>query len=169
VFKIILASAALLILPAFACAQNMAAGAGPLEITLDANGSSNNDLSAGGFTLNGGVGFFVLPVLELSVRDGVSYADSGMGAAWSNTVRGAVDFALPLDRFEPYIGVNVGYFASDKFNSSPEAAPELGLKFFVTKSVFVFGQAEYDFFWRGSGNNFTNGSFNYALGLGMRI
>jgi len=78
------------------------------------------------------VGFFVLPVLELSVRDGVSYEDAGTGAAWGNTVRGAIDFELPLDRFEPYIGANAGYFASDRYASSPEAAPELGVKFFFT-------------------------------------
>jgi len=119
--------------------------------------------------LTGSVGFFVLPVLELSVRDGVTYDDVGFGSAWDNTVKGAVDFELPLDRFEPYIGANVGYFASGSLHSSPEAAPELGLKFFVTKSVFVFGQAEYNFYWRGSGNGFNSGSFGYGLGLGMRI
>jgi hypothetical protein len=170
-FQKILACAALLVLPTIVSAQNIAQDAGPLEVTVDANGASNRDLSSGGFTLNGSVGFFVLPVLELSVRDGVGYADSGTGSNWNNAVRGAVDFELPLNRFEPYIGANVGYFASNgnSHDSSPEAAPELGVKFFFTKSVFLFGQAEYDFYWRGSGNNFTSGSFNYALGLGLRI
>jgi hypothetical protein len=165
----IVAFAALLIAPTLIYADNLAGDAGPLELTVNAAGASNRELSAGGFTLNGSIGFFVLPLLELSVRDGVTYDDSNAGSTWDNTVRGAVDFALPLDRFEPYIGANVGYFASNKLSSSPEAAPEVGLKFFVTKSVFVYGQAEYDFLWRGNANNFNGGSFNYALGLGIRI
>jgi hypothetical protein len=168
-FGRIIVLAALLTAPTLVYADNIAADAGPLELTVDGNGTNDHDFSGGGFTVDGSVGFMVLPVLELSVRDGVSYDDFKMGHAWDNTVRGAVDFELPLDRFEPYVGANVGYFASDRFGSSPEAAPEVGLKFFFTKSAFLFAQAEYDFYWRNTGNDFRNGTFNYALGIGIRL
>jgi hypothetical protein len=167
----ILAFSALLLVPCLAHAQNLANDAGPFEITGSASGSNNREFSAGGFTVGGSVGFFVLPWLEIAARDGFTYNDAGGNTAfdWQNNVRGAIDFNLPLDHFEPFVGGSIGYFSSRHDGSSPEAAPELGLKFLFTKNVFLFGQIEYDFFWRNTGNTFSNGQFVYTVGLGVRF
>jgi hypothetical protein len=162
----ILAFSALLLLPCLARAQNLANDAGPFEITVSGAGENDREFYNGGFSLDGGVGFFIIPELEIAVRDGVDYTSSkNAGSSWDNTVKGAIDFNLPLDHFEPY----VGYFASDSFRSSPEAAPEVGLKVLFTKNVFVFVQMEYDFYWHSAGVNLDNGTFEYALGLGFRF
>jgi hypothetical protein len=164
------AFAALLLVPCFAQAQNVASEAGPFEVTVSAAGSNNRQFTTGGFTVDGSVGFFVLPFLEIAARDGFTYDDPGTGYTWDNTVRGAIDFNLPLGNFEPYAGGNIGYFAShNDGGSSPLAAPEIGLKFLFTKNVFIFGQFEYDFFWRNTGNTFSNGQFVYTVGLGFRF
>jgi hypothetical protein len=166
----LLALAALLLTPALVWAQNLANDAGPFEITVSGAGENDREFENGGFSLAGGVGFFIIPELEIAVRDGVDYTSTkNSGSSWDNTVKGAIDFNLPLDHFEPYIGGNVGYFGSDQFRSSPEAAPEVGLKILFTKNVFVFVQAEYDFYWHSAGVNLDNGTFEYALGLGFRF
>lgn len=169
----VFALAALLLIPGWALADddtgNIAHDAGPFEVTLNAMGSNDREFQNGGFSLEGGVGVFVLPVLELSARDAVSYVGLQQGHSWANEVKGAIDFNLPLDRFEPYIGGNIGYIASDAYRSSPEAAPELGLKIFLSKSAFFFGQAEYDFLWHRGGNTFSTGEFDYTLGIGVRF
>jgi hypothetical protein len=165
-----IALSALLFLPCLAYGQNLAGEAGPFEITGAASGSNNREFSSGGFTVAGGIGYFVLPWLEIAARDGFTYSDvSGTGEEWQNTARGAIDFNIPLDHFEPYVGGNIGYFSSRNQGSSPLAAPEAGLKFLFTKDVFVFGQVEYDFFWRDTGNTFSNGQFVYTVGLGLRF
>jgi len=163
------AFAALVALPGLAFGQNMANDGGPFEVTVNASGSNNREFTTGAVNVGGSVGFLPLPFLEVAVRDGFSYADPGTGYTWNNTVQGAIDFEIPLDRFEPYVGANVGYFATHNNGSSPEAAPEAGLKFFFTKNVFIYGQVEYDFYWRKTGNTFNNGSFDYIAGLGFRF
>jgi hypothetical protein len=54
----IVACAALLIIPTLAYADNLAQDAGPFELTVNATGASNRELSAGGFTLNRKRGVF---------------------------------------------------------------------------------------------------------------
>jgi hypothetical protein len=167
--NIVAFAALLLVGPCFAFAQNLASDAGPFEITGAASGGNNREFTTGSVTVQGGVGFFVLPFLEIAARDGFTYADLGNGYTWENTARGAIDFNLPLGNFEPYVGGNIGYFSSHNGGDSPLAAPEIGLKFLFTQNVFIFGQIEYDFFWRNTGNTFSNGQFVYLVGLGFRF
>lgn len=163
--------ALLLMCPAMVYADDIANQAGPFELELGGSGANNSSFRTGDFTLNGAFGVFLLPpVLELSARDGVSYADSPhTKPAWDNTVDGALDLNIPIDRFEPYIGGNIGYVCGTGVHSTGEAAPEVGLKIFFTKSVFVFGQMEYDFFFNSTGSTFNNGEFVYTVGLGLRF
>ena len=166
----LLAFAALLLLPCLAHAQNLASDAGPFEITVSGSGENDRTFENGGLSVAGGVGFFIIPELEVAVRDGVDYTGTKYdGSGWDNTVKGAIDFNLPLDHFEPYIGANIGYYASDLYRSSPEAAPEIGLKILFTKNVFLFGQMEYDFLWHSGGADLDTGIFNYAVGIGFRF
>jgi hypothetical protein len=166
----IIAFASLLMIPTLVLAdENLAQEAGPLEVTASGSGDNNRSFNTGGFTADAGIGYFVSPNIELAVRDGASYESAPTGHTWDNTVRGAVDFNLPLNAIEPYIGGNVGYFSSTQVRSSPEAAPELGLKVFFNKTAFVFAQAEYDFFWNRSDTTFNSGQFNYLLGVGLRF
>jgi hypothetical protein len=161
--------AVIALVPCFAHAQNLAADAGPFEVTFAASGDNNRGFTSGGADIGGSFGFFVLPFLEISARDAYSWENAGNGDNWENTARGAIDFNIPLGNLEPYFGANVGYFATHDLGSSPEAAPEIGLKWLFTKHVFIYGQAEYDFFWRNSGNTFNNGEFVYGIGLGLRF
>jgi hypothetical protein len=168
--NIVAFAALLLVGPCFAYAQNLASDAGPFEVTVAASGSNNRGFTTGGFSVAGSVGYFVVPFLEIAARDNWTYSDLGSGYGWQNTARAAIDFNIPLNNFEPYIGANIGYFASHNPDAwSPLAAPEVGLKFLFTQNVFIYGQVEYDFFWRDTGNTFNNGQFVYNVGLGFRF
>lgn len=57
----LVAFSALLFLPALAYAQNIASDAGPFEVTVQGLGQNDREFENGGFSLAGGVGFFVVP------------------------------------------------------------------------------------------------------------
>jgi hypothetical protein len=161
---------ALLVIPCFVYADDIANQAGPFELEVGGSGANDRNFRAGDFTLNGEFGVFILPIIELSARDAVSYTDlPHTHPSWGNTVDGAIDLEIPIDRFEPYVGGNVGYACGTAAHSTGEAAPEIGLKIFFDKSVFVFGQMEYDFFFNNTHSTFDTGEFVYTVGLGLRF
>jgi hypothetical protein len=163
---------ALLLIPAIASADtgNIARDAGPFEFTLGGSGSNSKDFDNGGGSIAGSFGWWATPNIELSVRDNASYNDSGNGSSWGNQVRVAIDLAANLDRFQPFIGANIGYISGTNVHDTAEGAPEAGLKFFLNNSTFIYGMVEYNFFFNSSGNTtFDKGQFLYGVGLGMRF
>jgi len=166
--------AALLLVPVIANADtgNIARDAGPFEFTLNGAGSNNHDFSGGGGSIGGSFGWFATPNIELAIRDNASYSDNGNGSSWSNNVRVAADFHLNFDRFQPFIGGNIGYLSGPNVHTA-EAAPEGGIKFFLTNQAFLYGMIEYNFFWHTTDNgvagNAEHGQFLYSVGLGLRF
>ena len=52
------------------------------------------------------------------------------------------------------------------------AAPELGLKWYLTETAFLLGLVEYQFFFEDAedaDDTFSDGSFVYTLGIGVRL
>jgi len=142
------------------------------EITLSgtaANGPDFDGLVAG---VNGSIGYFLTDNLELSLRQTVTYTDIGVGSSLNGSTRLALDFHFDLEALQPFVGGNFGYVYGDAVNDTFEAAPEAGVKWFVNSTTFLFGMAEYQFFFD-SGNSvsgsFDNGQFVYTLGIGFRF
>ena len=163
--------AALALLPALAGAQVR----GPWEVTVGANaanGNKFNGVTGGG---NGSFGyFFDKDILELGVRQSVSYSDIGP-VQYTASTRLAADFHIPLgdqNQFMPFAGANIGYVYGKGVRDTWEAAPEVGIKCFVGPDVFLMLEVEYQFFFR-SGNaavtSFKNGAFVYNLNVGFRF
>ena len=50
-----------------------------------------------------------------------------------------------------------------------EGAPEAGIKLFLTDSTFLFGMAQYQFFFNNNSTTFSHGQFLYNVGLGLRF
>jgi hypothetical protein len=173
--RLSVAMAALLIVPSFARADgpNIARDAGPFELTISGSGQNDNKFNNGGFTLGGSFGWFFTPNFELFGRDTVTYNDNGGGSAYSNNARAGVDFHLNFDRFQPFIGGNIGYVSGDFVKDTPTAAPEGGIKFFLGEHTFLLAMVEYDFFWHSGDNGVTStaqhGQFVYNVGLGFRF
>lgn len=164
--------AALCLLPAAAASAQVR---GPWEVTF--SGTASNPSKFDGFTAgaSGSVGYFFGDSIEVSARQSINYDDIGIPAEFSASTRLAVDLHLPLgdqNQFLPFAGANIGYVYGKGIRDTWEAAPELGIKWFVGPDVFLFGEAEYQFFFRSGGgvnNGFKNGEFVYTFGVGFRF
>lgn len=149
--------------------------AGDWELTLGANGSNSADFdgfNAGG---NASIGYFFTPELELALRQSLNYTDltgGGEGAAWNGTTRLALDYHFDMGQWRPFIGANLGYIYGDTTADTWEAAPEAGVKYFVNSTTFIFGLAEYQFFFDEADeadDAFDDGQFVYTVGIGFRF
>lgn len=165
-----------LLLPAVTRAQsgtNIARDAGPFELTIAGSGQNDHKFNNGGFNLGGSFGWFATPNLEIFFRDTVTYFDSGAGSSYSNNARVGLDFNFNFDRIQPFIGGNIGYVSGDFVRDTPTAAPEAGVKIFLSEHAFLFAMVEYNFFWHAGNNGATStvnrGQFLYNLGLGVRF
>jgi len=160
---------ALAFIPAVALAQPKAED---VEITLGGGGINNKDFDAGSFNINGSVGYFITKNFEISLRQSVSYADFNDGTAWNGSTRLAADFQFDLGRFQPFIGANIGYIYGDSVNDTWAAAPEAGIKYYVTEAgrTFIFAMAEYQIFFRDAEDaDFDDGQFVYTVGIGFNL
>lgn len=162
--------AALCLLPAVANAQ----ARGPWELTL--GGAGNNSSRFNGVTaaVNGSVGYYVSDMLELSLRQTLTFTDIGPKQLNGST-RAAADLHFPLGdqgQFVPFIGANGGYIYGDSVSDTWEVAPEAGLKWYVNNTTFIFGMAEYQIILdkhKSANNNFKDGVLQYTVGIGFRF
>ena len=163
--------AVLCLLPAWASAQVR----GPFEVELSASGVNGNDFNGFSGSVNFGFGYFIGNQFEIGVRQSLQYTDIGVPRSLNGSTRIAADFHIPLgdqNQFMPFAGVNLGYVYGDSVRDTWEMAPEAGLKWFVGPDAFIYGQVEYQFFFRNSGNfngAFNNGQFVYTAGIGFRF
>jgi len=169
---IVVAALAMFLFPAVSQAQFQQ---GNWELTLGGTGTNGPDFDGVSFGVNGSLGYFLTDQLELSVRQTVNYSDFGNsgsgGSAWDGSTRIAADFHFDLDRWQPFVGVNIGYVYGDNVKDTWEAAPEAGVKYFVNSTTFIYLAAEYQFFFKKgdkASDAFSDGSFVYTLGIGFK-
>jgi len=149
---------------------------GDWELTLAGSGSNSSDFDGTTVGINGSLGYFFTENFEFAVRQSLGYTDlaGANGSAWNGSTRLAVDFHFDLERFQPFVGANIGYVYGDLTNDTFIAGPEVGLKYFVNDTTFVFVMAEYQFFFDSGdnvgdiGDNAQDGQFVYTLGLGFK-
>ena len=162
----------MLLMPALAAAQ---VERGSWELTLAGTGSSNKDFDEHAIGFSGGLGYFVLDALELSLRQTVTYVKSSDTNATDGSTTFALDWHFPLGedhRLVPFVGGNVGYFYGDTVSDSLEYGPEAGVKYFVNTTTFLYFRVEYEFFSHVSGssaNNSENQQWVYGVGIGFRF
>jgi len=147
---------------------------GDKEFTLNGTGGNDREFRAGSVNLGASLGYFLTDEFELSVRQTASYADAGQDSrqVWNGSTRVAADWNFDLGRWRPFLGGNFGYVYGQSTSDTWEAAPEGGVKFFLNDSTFLYGQVEYQFFFKDSGNAddaFHDGQFVYSVGLGIRF
>jgi hypothetical protein len=161
----------LLLIPAASAHAQKYLDAGTWELTLTGSGASNRDVNSGNFAANVSVGYFLLDGLEILGRQSVGYSDPEIGSTlWNFSSSLALDYHFDLDRFQPFIGAAVGYNYGSGTTDTGIVGPEGGVKYFVNDSTFLYGLVQYQFFFRNGpdlGNNFDDGSFLYAIGIGF--
>jgi len=170
---LIMAALAAAFVPAFAKADFEQ---GDLELTLGgtANGGRDFDGFSGG--INGSIGTFLTDELELGVRQSITYTDVGTapeaGGQLNGSTRIFADFHFDVGAFQPFIGANIGYVYGDSVADTWAAAPEVGVKYFLNSTTFLYGLAEYQFFFDEADevdDTFSSGQFIYSLGIGVKF
>ena len=146
--------------------------AGDLELTLGGSGAASKALTTNSESINGSLGYFLSKDLEVSIRQSASYSKINHGGdLFSGSTRAALDYHFDLGNFKPFVGGNIGYaYGTHGFTDTFEGGPEAGVKYFLNSTTFIFGEIEYQVFFRhGHGASFDKGSFVYSLGLGVLL
>ena len=142
---------------------------GDWELLLGGSGTNDNNFDTGSLSFTGSLGYFLTENLELSVRQNLNWADSG-DSTYIAATRGALDVHFDLDHVYPFVGLNLGYVYGDQVDETLEAAPEVGVKWFVKRDTFIYGLIEYQFFFNDTDSvddGFDRGAFVYSLGIGF--
>ncbi|HYO09992.1 MAG TPA: hypothetical protein VER17_13560 [Tepidisphaeraceae bacterium] len=151
---------ALFLLPGVAKAQFEQ---GNWELSLAGSGFNDQDWTTGSVSIQGSLGYFTTKELELGVRQSYTWGDGG--SAWNGDTRVFADYHFDLDRWQPFVGANVGYVYGDGVSDSWIAGPEVGVKYFVNSTTFIGVSAAYEFNLQ---EGLEDGAFFYTLGLGFK-
>ena len=144
--------------------------AGDVDLNLAAQGANGPDFDAFAASANAQIGYFATDALEVGIRQTVSYQDSA-GSTLGGTTAVFVDYHFEVaENLFPYVGANIGYAYGDLFNDTFFAAPEAGVKYFVSDAAYIFGSAQYQFFFEDADDaddSFSDGQFLYTVGIGL--
>ena len=145
---------------------------GDKEVTLAGTAFSSGDFDGVTIAVNGSLGYFITDNLELSIRQSLGYTDINVDAGTNGSTRIALDFHFDLEAWQPFVGGNFGYVYGDFVSDTFEAAPEIGVKWFVNSTTFILAMVEYQFFFDAAddaGDAFDDGQFVWTLGVGFRF
>jgi hypothetical protein len=145
---------------------------GDWQFTLSGTGSNDRHFDSGSFGASVGLSYFLTSGLEAGVRQDMFFADTGRDDTWNATTRAGLWYNFDLGRLKPFVGASVGYVYGDNVNDSFMIGPEVGLKYFVNSTTFVYAQTAYQYFIESDddvGDRFDDGSFNHTVGIGFRF
>lgn len=121
---------------------------GPWELQIGPAGDANPGLTSGALGFDADLGYFVIPNLEVSLRETVFYSSFANGTNWMSTTRAAADWQLDFGPVHPFIGGEGGYGIGIHNTSSIEIGPEAGVKVDLNDSLFLAVRFEYDHYFR---------------------
>ncbi len=138
---------------------------GDFDLTISGSGSNDKDFRT--FTVNAtaGIGYLVTDQIEIGLRPGVAISDGGSNYLWNVTAFG--DYNFDFGKWVPFAGANIGYqFGGGDSDDGFSAGPEVGVKYFINSSTYVYGIAQYEF---NLNEGINSGAFLYGLGLGVKL
>lgn len=147
---------------------------GEHEFTIGGSGASNKEMdnSFGGVAFS--YGWYLNPTQELVLRQSINYSNPNVGGQqWNGATRFAFDQHLTAHgALRPFIGANIGGVYGDSVRDTFAAGLEAGAKFYVQPRTFVYAMAEYGWFFRHArsiDNRFSDGQFNWSVGVGFNF
>jgi len=144
---------------------------GSQELTLSGSGVSDNSFDRTNLSFDVGYGYFFDPNWQGLVRQSLNIVDQPGDNAYNASTRVGVDYNFNVGNLRPFLGATVGYMYGDGVKDSFIAGPETGLKAFLSDSTFLIVAVGYDFIFEKTNkakDAFSDGVFNYRLGLGYR-
>lgn len=172
--SIVILCTLLVMLPGFAFAQeDWGFSQGDWAVTFAGSGTSDNDGDNTTISGDAGVGYFFTDSFEVGVRQGLGYTDvEGGNDQWNASTVGFIDYHFDLNRWQPFLGINLGYLYGDNVNETWIAGPEGGLKVFLVRDAFLMALVQYNFTFDDADEAeeaFDDGRFVYTLGFGINF
>ncbi|HEV7302394.1 MAG TPA: hypothetical protein VGN72_23850 [Tepidisphaeraceae bacterium] len=145
---------------------------GDNEFTLTGAGAASDDFDVNAFGFAAQYGYFFEDNIEVGAR--LNGALSSGESSYQLGIGAAIDyhFRLMNGRLNPFVGAVLGYNFGDDVNDSFAAGPEVGVKYFVNETTFLFGSASYQWSFRDGGDSDVasdEGQFVYAVGVGFKF
>jgi len=144
---------------------------GDKEFTLSGAGNASNDFDTNTFGASASLGYFIEDNFEIAGRFNGTFA-SPSNSSYQIGLAAALDYHFRLmdGRLNPFVGANVGYNFGDNSIDSFAAGPEVGVKYLVNDTTFLYGMATYQWSFRdGDADAFDEGKFGYAIGIGFKF
>lgn len=142
--------------------------AGNWEATLTGTGQSDDEFDSSAFGVTGSLGRYLTKNWLVTFKQGLTLDEQTDLSGDSTLVNGRSvlqgAYQFDMAKWQPYIGMNVGYVYGASTDDEAIFGPELGLKYFVNESTFMFGNIGYEVPFDECCNN---GSVPYSLGIGF--
>lgn len=169
--------ASALLIPALATAQGTYQGIGPKEgdreLSISGAGTSDKKFDNGAMGLSGDMGWYLNDQTVAGVRQKVSWGSVDNGSDdWAGSTKGFIDYHFGQSEFRPFIGANLGAIYYNHAKNTGTAGLELGAKYYVLPQTFIQARAEYSFLFDSGSSadrNYSNGSWDYVLGMGYNF
>ncbi|MCP5202426.1 MAG: hypothetical protein H6977_20710 [Gammaproteobacteria bacterium] len=113
-------------------------------MTLTGTGQSTNDFDRSNFGLTGSLGYYYTKNWVFSVKQGIQANDSGDHTLINSRTIFQGAYQWDFAKWQPYVGMNIGAIYGAGLDDEALLGPELGLKYYVNESTFVFGSIAYE-------------------------
>lgn len=166
--KITVSALALLALPAIASAQFEQ---GDYSFTLSGFVGAPKDTSGVATGIKTELGYFLTKELQIGIRQDVSFIDNNEdtpgvdSSGWGGRSAAMAAFHFDMGALQPYIAVVAGYEYPEFVEGTPFVAPEVGIKYFVNGTTYLYGNVAYYYTTSFPTNSFFEGGF----GVGFRF
>lgn len=140
--------------------------AGDWEATLTGSGLSDYKFKDNSLGVTGSIGYYYTDNWLFSVKQ--SLANQAQGNSNLINARTVFQGAYQFDmgKWQPYVGMNVGAYYGAGVSDDASFGPEVGLKYYVNESTFLYGNMAYEVPFD---NCCKGGIVPYAIGVGFNF
>jgi len=117
---------------------------GNWEATLTGTGLSSDDFDSSNFGMTASLGYYMSENVIFTLKQGVQLDDNDDATLAAGRTILQAAYQWDRGKWQPYIGMNVGGVYGGAVDNEAVAGPEIGLKYFVNESTFVFGNIGYE-------------------------
>tara|TARA_R110002073_G_scaffold297878_1_gene464309 strand:+ start:375 stop:896 length:522 start_codon:yes stop_codon:yes gene_type:complete len=118
--------------------------AGDYEATLSGSGLSVDDFDENSLGLTGSIGYFYTKNWLFSLKQTIASNDTGDTTLINGRSVFQAAYQFDHGKWQPYIGMNVGAYYGAGISDEASFGPEIGLKYYVNESTFLYGNMSYE-------------------------
>lgn len=152
--------------PAAPYAADPGPRAGNREATLTGSGLSDSDFNDSNFGVTGSYGYYYDDNVIVTLKQSLQLNDTGTSTLVDGRTILQAAYQWDFGKWRPYAGMNVGGIYGAGVRDEALFGPEVGVKYYVNESTFLFGNVAYEV---PVDECCDNGVVPYALGVGFNF